>query len=88
VFPELSPLAAITLLAAIVNGALRRVCMSFDAWVVGFGLSWLLRALHVVEGASAYYMMAGVILVDAVLLYRFSAGRRMRSASVASAVTS
>ncbi len=66
----------------------RRVCMSFDAWVVGFGLSSLLRALHVVEGSSAYLLMAGVILVDAVLLYRFFAGRRLRSVSVASPVTS
>jgi hypothetical protein len=31
--------------------------------------------------------MAGVILVDAVLLYRFFAGRRLRSVSVASDVT-
>jgi uncharacterized membrane protein YfcA len=66
----------------------RRVCMSFDAWVVGFGLSSLLRALHVVEGGSAYLLMVGVILVDAVLLYRFFAGRRLRSVSVASPVTS
>ena len=31
----------------------RRVCMSFDAWVVGFGISLLLRALHVVESGAA-----------------------------------
>jgi uncharacterized membrane protein YfcA len=24
----------------------RRICMSFDAWVVSFGISTLLRALH------------------------------------------
>ncbi len=49
----------------------RRVCMSFDAWVVGFGMSSVLRDLHVIPGRSAYFVLAGVIAVDAVLLYRF-----------------
>jgi uncharacterized membrane protein YfcA len=49
----------------------RRICMSFDAWVVGFGISTLLRALHIVEGAQAYGVLAAVILVDVLLLYRF-----------------
>jgi len=49
----------------------RRVCMSFDAWVVGFGISTLLRVLHIVEGAQAYGVLAAVILVDVLLLYRF-----------------
>ena len=54
----------------------RRVCMSFDAWVVGFGLSMLLRALRVVEGPAAFGVMATVVAVDAVLLYRFFSARR------------
>lgn len=54
----------------------RRVCMSFDAWVVGFGLSSLLRALHIIEGAGAYSVMAAVIAVDVVLLYRFFSRQR------------
>jgi uncharacterized membrane protein YfcA len=49
----------------------RRVCMSFDAWVVGFGTSSVLRDLHVIPGRSAYLVLAAVIVVDAVLLYRF-----------------
>jgi uncharacterized protein len=49
----------------------RRVCMSFDAWVVGFGISTLLRALHIVEGIEAYGFLAAVILADVLLLYRF-----------------
>jgi uncharacterized membrane protein YfcA len=49
----------------------RRICMSFDAWVVGFGISTLLRALHIVEGTEAYGVLAAVILVDVLLLYRF-----------------
>jgi hypothetical protein len=54
----------------------RRVCMSFDAWVVGFGLSALLRLLHLVEGPAAYSVMVAVIAIDAVLLYRFFSGHR------------
>ncbi len=52
----------------------RRICMSFDAWVVSFGISTLLRALHLVDGSAAYTVMAVVILIDAVLLYRFFSG--------------
>jgi uncharacterized membrane protein YfcA len=49
----------------------RRVCMSFDAWVVAFGVSSVLRDLKIVEGLSAYLFLAGVILIDAWLLWRF-----------------
>ena len=54
----------------------RRVCMSFDAWVVGFGISTLLRSVHVVEGTEAYGVLAAVILVDLALLYRFFSAPR------------
>jgi uncharacterized protein len=53
----------------------RRVCMSFDAWVVSFGLSTLLRTLGVVEGRAAYSVMVVVVAIDAVLLYRFFSSR-------------
>jgi uncharacterized protein len=49
----------------------RRICMSFDAWVVAFGLSKLLNTLHLVEGSRAYLLLAGVIVLDAFMLYRF-----------------
>ena len=49
----------------------RRVCMSFDAWIVGFGLSTLLQKLGMVPGASAFLVLAAVIVIDACLLYRF-----------------
>lgn len=49
----------------------RRLCMSFDAWVVAFGLSTLLRELHVVEGLWAYSILGAVAVVDGWLLYRF-----------------
>jgi uncharacterized membrane protein YfcA len=54
----------------------RRVCMSFDAWVVGFGISTLLRALHIVGGPEAYAVLATVIAIDAWLLLRFFSSRR------------
>jgi uncharacterized membrane protein YfcA len=54
----------------------RRICMSFDAWVVGFGISTLLRVLHIVEGPAAFGVLAAVIVIDAVLIYRFFAVHR------------
>ena len=49
----------------------RRICMSFDAWIVGFGVSTVLRDTRLVDGAAAYLFLLGVIIVDGVLLYRF-----------------
>jgi uncharacterized membrane protein YfcA len=49
----------------------RRICMSFDAWVVAFGLSRLLQELGLVHGSAAYLVLAGVGVLDAWLLYRF-----------------
>jgi uncharacterized protein len=49
----------------------RRVCMSFDAWVVGFGLSTLVRDLALVPGNSRWSILIGVGLLDTWLLYRF-----------------
>ena len=49
----------------------RRVCMSFDAWVVAFGLATLLRQLHVVESRAAFIIVGIVGALDAWLLYRF-----------------
>lgn len=53
----------------------RRVCMSFDAWVVAFGISTLLQQLGLVPGASAYLVLAGVIVLDAWLMYHFFAAQ-------------
>jgi uncharacterized membrane protein YfcA len=49
----------------------RRICMSFDAWIVAFGLSKLLHDLAIVPSNSAYLTLLGVIVLDAWLLYRF-----------------
>jgi uncharacterized membrane protein YfcA len=52
----------------------RRICMSFDAWVVAFGLSRLLGELKLVETNAAYLVLVGVGLLDTWLLYRFFSG--------------
>jgi uncharacterized protein len=49
----------------------RRVCMSFDAWIVGFGLSTLLKDLRLVESNLAFLVLLGVGILDTYLLYRF-----------------
>ena len=49
----------------------RRICMSFDAWVVGFGFSRALIELNLVESPWAYSVMAITILIDVYLLYIF-----------------
>jgi uncharacterized protein len=49
----------------------RRICMSFDAWVVGFGLSRVLIELDLMESPWAYSVMAITILIDVYLLYIF-----------------
>jgi uncharacterized membrane protein YfcA len=52
----------------------RRICMSFDAYVVAFGLSRLLGELHLVETNAAYLVLVVISIVDTWLLYRFFAG--------------
>ena len=54
----------------------RRICMSFDAWVVGFGLSRVLIELNLMASPSAYSVMAIAILIDVYLLYVFFSARR------------
>jgi hypothetical protein len=53
--------------------AFRRICMSFDVWVVGFGLSRVLLELKLAVGGAAYLPLAAAILLDACLLYFFFA---------------
>jgi hypothetical protein len=54
----------------------RRICMSFDAWVVGFGLSRALIELKLMDAPWAYWVMAAAVLIDAWLLYVFFTARR------------
>jgi len=60
----------------------RRVCMSFDAWIVGYGISTLLRQLHVIETGAAFSVLAAVGALDVWLLRRFF-HRQRREAGVA-----
>jgi uncharacterized membrane protein YfcA len=57
----------------------RRICMSFDAWVVGFGLSRVLIELNLLSSPWAYSVMVVAILLDAYLLYNFFAKQRPAS---------
>jgi hypothetical protein len=65
----------------------RRICMSFDAWVVGFGISTLLRSLRLIEGREAYAVLATVILVDLLLLYQFFAAPRPSRLALSDSLT-
>jgi uncharacterized protein len=49
----------------------RRICMSFDAWVVAFGLAGLIRTLHLGGDIAAYLEFFSVVAFDLWLLYRF-----------------
>jgi uncharacterized protein len=59
------------LIRRVPSEAFRRVCMSFDAWIVGFGLSHTLIELQLLARAYAYSIWCAVILFDLYLLYRF-----------------
>ena len=54
----------------------RRICMSFDAWIVGFGLSRVLIELRLAQGFAAYGPLLLTVLLDAYLLYFFFKARR------------
>jgi uncharacterized membrane protein YfcA len=53
----------------------RRVCMSFDVWIVGYGLAVVMGTLFGLLNFG-YAIFAGVLGLDAWLLYRFFTGRR------------
>jgi uncharacterized membrane protein YfcA len=55
----------------------RRVCMSFDAWIVGFGLSRVLIELGLLASPMAYSVMLAAMLVDAYLLYQYFGKMRL-----------
>ncbi len=57
----------------------RRISMSFDAWVVGFGFSRVLIDLNLMESPWAYSVLAVTILIDTYLLYVFFTVRKVAS---------
>src|SRR5215831_14656726 len=54
----------------------RRICMSFDAWVVGFGFSRVLIELNLMQSPWAYVVLVLTFLIDGYLLYIFFTLRR------------
>jgi uncharacterized protein len=58
----------------------RRICMSFDAWIVGFGFSRVFIDLQLLQSPAAYGILVAVILIDAYLLWQFFGKRRPGSA--------
>jgi uncharacterized protein len=54
----------------------RRICMSFDAWIVAFGLSRVLIELKLMESPWAYGVLVATAVIDVYLLYIFFSARR------------
>ncbi len=54
----------------------RRICMSFDVWVVGFGLSRVLAELKLIALPEAYGVLGLCVALDAWLLVVFFTKRR------------
>jgi len=55
----------------------RRLCMSFDAWIAGFGLSKVLVALGLAVSPGAYLVLLIAVILDTALLLTFFSGRRL-----------
>ena len=49
----------------------RRICMSFDAWVIGFGLSRTLIDVGLLGDPTAYLVLTTAAAIDLLLLYQF-----------------
>jgi uncharacterized membrane protein YfcA len=56
----------------------RRICMSFDAWIVAFGLSRVLIELGLMASPMAYSVLLTTLVIDAYLLYNFFTKRKSR----------
>jgi uncharacterized membrane protein YfcA len=69
------PLGAF-LIGRIAAETFRRVCMSFDAWVVGFGLSRTLIDVGFLGNPLGYGVLALAVTIDLVLLVQFFAKQR------------
>jgi len=60
----------------------RRICMTFDVWVVGFGLSRVLMELRIIESILAYGVMGSALVLDGYLLYVYFTRQRLTAASL------
>lgn len=54
----------------------RRLCMSYDAWIVGYGCSRVLIALQLIVSAGAYSVWLAAALIDMYLLYVYFTKRQ------------
>jgi uncharacterized membrane protein YfcA len=61
----------------------RRICMSFDAWVVGFGLSRAFMEVGLLPSPAAYAALGVAALIDCYLLFRFFQQRSRRVPALA-----
>ena len=59
----------------------RRICMSFDVWVVSFGLSRVIVDLKMMRSPANYLVILGAMILDAYLLYLFFTRRAQRIAA-------
>jgi len=55
----------------------RRACMSFDAWLVGFGLSRVVGSLELLPVIWAFQLLTVTVVIDAILLRTFFRSRRI-----------
>jgi len=79
------PLGAM-LIRRIPADVFRRMCMSFDAWVVAFGLASVLRSLAILDNMAAACLFMGVAGVDLWLLYGFFRQRSLTLRTAGSSV--
>jgi uncharacterized membrane protein YfcA len=77
------PLGAI-LIRRVQADVFRRLCMSFDAWVVAFGLASVMRMLGIADNLGAACVFTSVAALDSYMLHRFF---RRRSVTVRAAAT-
>jgi uncharacterized membrane protein YfcA len=60
----------------------RRVCVSFDIWIIGFGLARVLRGMGALPGFWAPAFVAAIVVGDVALYLRQRDARLARSAAV------
>ncbi|MEO8700716.1 MAG: sulfite exporter TauE/SafE family protein [Kofleriaceae bacterium] len=66
----------------------RRVCMSFDGWLVAFGLSRVIDQLELVPTIWAFQVMVLTLVIDAILLRAFFRRRSAAPPALAAAMIS
>jgi uncharacterized membrane protein YfcA len=65
-------------MTALLPETFRRLCMTFDAWLISFGLSRILGSERGLLARLAYVPMALVVVLDAVILFSYFRTRRTR----------